>query len=139
MFLKPGGRLAGRVVGSDAKPVDGQVAGTFKVPANWDGNDETIDLKYHFTMPAGMKRVVAVLTWEAAQGFNLNFSTGTGFCPDSGDMKLKTIKSGGEAVLQYSPGSALEQMPWFIHLGAENAADMKGKSLAFKARVALLP
>jgi hypothetical protein len=119
------------------KAVDGQLASTFKVPADWDGNDEVIDLKYHFTMPAGVKRLVAVLQWDASQGFKLDFSSGTGFCPDSGVMKVQTIENDGEALLIFEPGDALEQTGWFVHVGAANASTMKGKSVPFTERVVL--
>jgi hypothetical protein len=119
--------------------VDGLIEKTFKVPITWNGNDELIDLKYHWDMPASMKKVVAVLAWDPAQGFDMDFSTGTGFCPDSGVAKKKAIGASGETVLEYTPTTALPTGQWFAHVGAENAADMKGKSVPFKLRVAYFP
>lgn len=120
------------------KAQDGQFTSTYKVPANWDGNTETTDLKYHWNMPAGVTHLVAVLNWDPSLGFNLNFSSGTGWCPDSGVLKVKVLADVGEALIEYAPGAELQQSQWFVHVGAENAKDKKGQSLPFTARVALL-
>lgn len=132
---------AGKVPGYEETKsvVEDHIQGTFEVPADWDGNEETIDLKYHFTPPAGMKRAIAVLSWESQDDFDVAFSIGTGWCPDSGEMKKEIVKKGGEALLQYSSTTALDKTQWFIHLSAKNAAQMKGKSFPFKAHVAVMP
>ncbi len=119
--------------------VDGSIAGAVKVPADWSGNEELIDKKFHFAVPAGMTRLVGVLAWDAESGFEIEFSTGTGFCPDSGVSKKKVVAKDGEALLELEAPKGLDEAGWFIHVGAKNAADKLGKSVKFAARVAILP
>ena len=127
------------VLDEDPDPQPGFFEATFSVPAAWSGSNEQIDKKYHWTMPAGVSRVIAVLLYDPASGFALDFSTGTGWCPDSGQKLLELAESDGEILLEYAPGAALTEGQWFVHVGATNAADMKGQSVPFKLRVVLLP
>jgi hypothetical protein len=127
------------VLDEDPDQQPGFFEGTFLVPAAWTGNNETIDKKFHWTMPAGISRVIAVLLYDQASGFELNYSTGTGWCPDSGHAMLELSESDGEILLDHAPGAALVEGQWFVHLGATNAADMKGQSVPFRLRVVLLP
>jgi hypothetical protein len=127
------------ILDEDPDQVAGFFEGTFSVPAAWSGNNEQIDRKYHWTMPAGISRVLTVLLYDPASGFELNFSTGTGWCPDSGHAMVELSESDGEILLEHAPGAALAEGQWFIHVGGTNAADVKGQSVPFQARVILLP
>ena len=119
--------------------LDTATYGTFLVPAAWNGNNEQIDKRIHWTMPAGISRVLAVLLFDPASGFELNYSTGTGFCPDSGHAMMELSESDGEILLDWNPGTALATGQWFVHIGGSNAADLKGQSVDYQLRVILLP
>jgi hypothetical protein len=138
LLVVNGGHVAEFV---DIESTNGLFESTFAVPANWSGNPELIDLKYHWDMPADMTHVVAVLRWpHAAAGWNLIFSTGTGFCPDSGVALAEAIENDGEIILDYSEApSLLAEGQWFVHVGADNAADFKGQSTTFSALVVSFP
>jgi hypothetical protein len=123
----------------DLDGLAGLFTGTFSVPASWSGNAEQIDKKYHWTMPAGISRVMAVILFDPTAGFALDYATGTGWCPDQGGSKLNLAESDGEILLDYAPGGTLTEGQWFVHVGATNAADMKGQSVDFQLRVVLLP
>jgi len=132
---------AGQEVVLDEDP-DGQPGfydGSFSVPTSWAGNNEQIDKRLHWTMPAGISRVLAVLLFDPASGFELNYSTGTGFCPDSGHAMMELSESDGEILLDWNPGTALATGQWFVHIGGSNAADLKGQSVDYQLRVILLP
>ncbi|MBI5482001.1 MAG: Ig-like domain-containing protein [Deltaproteobacteria bacterium] len=127
------------ILDEDPDQTAGFFAATFSVPANWGGSNEQIDRKYHWTMPAGIGRVVTVLLFDPTVGFELNYSTGTGWCPDSGQAMVELSENDGEILLEFAPGVALPEGQWFIHVGGSNAADMKGQTAAFRVRVVLLP
>jgi hypothetical protein len=127
------------VLDEDPDQLAGFFEATFSVPSTWAGNNEQIDRKYHWTMPAGISRVIAIMLFDPAVGFELNFSTGTGWCPDSGEALLELSETDGEILLEHAPGTALAEGQWFIHVGGSNAIDMKGQSVPFQARVILLP
>ena len=118
--------------------VDGLFDDELGVPSDWNGNEELIDLKYHFTMPAGMKRVLAVVQWSDPD-WQIDFSTGTGWCPDSGKRLEGAVESDGEITLEHAPGAALATGQWFLHFGIANAKSLKGRSTPFHARLVYLP
>jgi hypothetical protein len=122
---------------TDLPDSGGVIALNFGVPANWNGNNEMIDQKYHWTMPAGMHRVVATLTWTEP-GWMLDYSVGTGWCPDSGIAKADLFEDDGFIILDYTSEAELAGT-WFVHMGAKNAADMKGKSAPYVAQLLLFP
>jgi hypothetical protein len=125
----------------DAELENGLIKDRFEVPADWDGDEEYIDLKYHWSMPEGMTRVVAILQWpDASAGWNLKFDVGRGFCPDHGTKFGGLTGSSGEIVL-VAPQTpkALPEGQWFVHVGAVNADAMMGQSTSFSIRLAYLP
>lgn len=109
----------------------------FVVPANW--TTQEIDIKWHWTMPAGVNRLLAVMLFDATVGFDFNWSAGTGWCPHSGVKQCELTENDGEILLDHAPGAALAEEQWFVHVGSTNAADMKGQTASFKVRVILLP
>jgi hypothetical protein len=113
------------------------VGADFQVPEDW--TTQEIDLKWHWTMPAGMNRVLAVMLFDATVGFDFNYSVGTGWCPHSGIKQAELTENDGEILLDHAPGAALTEGQWFVHVGSTNAADMKGKTASFKVRIVLLP
>jgi len=123
------------VVFDEAPETQGWLEDTFSVPANWSGSE--IDKKYHFTMPEGVTRVMAFLVWDGESGFVFDYSLGTGNCPHSGKVMEDRADDSGEILLYHAPGQAVPQGTWFVHLGALNAADMKGQSAGFSVRVIL--
>jgi hypothetical protein len=137
VFVANAGQEA--ILDEDPDQAPGFFESVFSVPASWSGNNEQIDRKYHWSMPAGISRVVTVLLFDPAAGFELNFSTGTGWCPDSGQAMVEVSENDGEILLEHAPGAALAEGQWFIHVGGTNAADMKGLSVPFQARVLLFP
>ena len=119
----------------------GLIEGEFVVPANWNGNQELIDVKFHWDMPVGATQAVAILEWpDPATGWNLDFSIGTGWCPDSGIKAVGAIENDGEIILTHlHETDGLETGQWFVHIGAQNASSMKGQSTLFTARVVYFP
>ena len=129
---------AGQAVAFDEAPeLVGFLQADFVVPANW--TTQEIDLKWHWTMPAGITRVLAVMIFDASVGFEFNYSVGTGWCPHSGVKQAELTESDGEILVDHAPGAALAEGQWFVHVGSTNAADMKGKTASFRVRVVLLP
>ena len=129
----------GTVVVFDETPAlgDAFLQATFEVPSDW--TTQEIDLKWHWTMPAGMNRVLAVMLFDATVGFEFNWSVGTGWCPHSGVKQADLTESDGEILVDHAPGTALAEGQWFAHVGSTNAADMKGQTAAFRVRVVFLP
>jgi hypothetical protein len=132
------GRLADY---SDVVAEQGLIEGEFLVPADWNGNQELIDIKFHWDMPSGMTQAVAILEWpDPSAGWSLDFSIGTGWCPDSGIKAQGAIEGDGEIVLAHvHDGGELETGQWFVHVGARNASTMKGQGTLFTARVVYFP
>jgi len=129
----------GEVVQFDETPDLGTafVQTDFEVPANWTTQD--IDLKWHWTMPAGITRTLAVMIFDASVGFEFNYSVGTGWCPHSGVKQAELTESDGEILVDHDADAALAEGQWFVHVGSTNAADLKGQTASFKVRVVLLP
>jgi hypothetical protein len=129
----------GEVVQFDETPAlgDAMLQATFEVPANW--TTQEIDLKWHWTMAAGVNRVLAVMLFDPTVGFEFNYSVGTGWCPHSGVKLADLTESDGEILLDHAPGAALAEGQWFVHVGSTNAADMLGQTAAFSVRLVLLP
>ncbi|HEY3354097.1 MAG TPA: Ig-like domain-containing protein [Polyangia bacterium] len=126
---------------TDAPATNGWVEPTFRVPAGWAGNTEQIDKKYHWDMPAGMTHVLAIMRWpDPTAGWNMIFSIGSGFCPDSGTPLAELTENDGEIVLDYTTApDALPTGQWFFHTGAANAADMVGQSTPYSVLVVYFP
>lgn len=78
------------------------------------------DKKHHWTMPANVVMVKAMLKWSDTT-WSFEYSTGTGECPDNGEVKATSTSSSGLIVLEYTaPQTYLEEGQWFVHIRTAN-------------------
>jgi hypothetical protein len=117
--------------------------GTINIPAEWDGNTELIDQKYHWTSPAeGAARVIGVVTFTPAEGqaeWTMGLDMGTGWCPDSGETLDSMIVYGvtAEPVVFDSAdveGGYPASTQIFFHMRPGNPTDHLGESLPFELK-----
>jgi hypothetical protein len=116
--------------------------GTIAIPADYAGNTELIDQKYHWTTDAdGAPRVLAIAVFTPAEGqaeWLLSLSMGTGFCPDDGVTldSMPVYDTGSVPVVFDStvdggyPGAA----QIFFHIGTANPMEHLGESLPFELK-----
>jgi hypothetical protein len=88
----------------------------FFVPTNYSEVD--IDKKAHWTMPAGITRILAALQWDRPE-WQLDLAVGTGYCPHSGEVLGDRVADvGGQLTVDLTPeGTAFGEEMHFIHLG----------------------
>ncbi len=91
-----------------------------------------VEVKDHYTMPAGMHRIVVVINWDKT-GWNLELSIGTGECPTSGVALAKQTGTTGPITIEYASedGEALTEGMWFVHAKANDVANHRGQSITF--------
>ena len=84
------------------------------------------DKKHHWNMTAGAVKLKAILTWDDTQWY-LEFSVGTGECPDKGETKALGSSNSGRITLEYMDpeGQYLEEGQWFAHIKVMNPEDHK--------------
>ena len=122
--------------GSEATFTDGTGA-DIAVPKDSPYVDQ--HLKHHWTMGAGITRVIGVLYWDD-QALELELAIGMGTCPHSGtkaaDVKGKT----GAIGVEYGTGQALTEGKWFAHVDLVNKTDdaVKGKTVPYTVKAYLL-
>ena len=97
-------------------------------------------MRYHWDMPAGVKTVLAVLTWPEP-GFELELALGKGTCPHHGTKLADRTSSTSPLALRFeAPPSAQigagEQ--WFAHVRLVNPQQVSGKKTTFSVRAFLL-
>lgn len=97
-------------------------------------------LRYHFDLGEGVKRVLAVLTWEGGEGFDLELALGQGTCPHHGTARAtRTGRSSPVTVLHAAPeGQTLAAGQWFAHVDLKNASEVAGKEAPFSVKAFLL-
>jgi hypothetical protein len=97
-------------------------------------------LRYHFDLQDGVKRVLAVLTWEGGEGFDMELALGQGTCPHHGTARAtRTGRSSPVSVLHAAPeGQTLAAGQWFAHVDLKNAAEVAGKEAPFSVKAFLL-
>lgn len=120
-----------------------------------DGNSGSINvpsmpyvnqhLRFHWTMPGGMKRVVVVLEWTDS-AFKLELATGVGTCPDHGETAGKKVSSTSPLAVVYpdlgsTPSAALATATWFGHVDLVNNTDtsLVGKKAPFTLKAYVMP
>lgn len=94
----------------------------FFVPENYASVE--IDKKVHWTMPAGITRILGALQWDRPE-WTLEVAVGTGWCPDSGDViGDRAEHTGGQVTVDLTPADMItpaetfpEGLQHFIHLG----------------------
>ncbi len=92
----------------------------------------TTDVKDHYTMPPGMRKVTVNISWDKA-GWDLNLAIGTGDCPDSGVAKASQNNvDAGPVVLEFkADGDALDEGRWFVHAACNDPGSHRGSSVTF--------
>ena len=108
-----------------------------------DGNSATVivptsgyveqHLRYHWDMPAGVTKVLAVLSWDKP-GFKLELAIGMGNCPDSGTVASRKESETSPVLVTYpeSGAAALATGLWFGHVQLMNSTKVLGKQTPFK-------
>ena len=90
-------------------------------------------LRYHWTMPAGVTKLLAVLSWDKP-GFKLELAVGLGNCPDSGTVATRKESETSPVLITYpeSGTAALKQGMWFGHVQLMNSTKVLGLKTPFK-------
>lgn len=93
-----------------------------------EGNTGTIriihgadnDKRHHWDMPENVVMVVATLKWDA-EDWELEYSIGTGECPENGEALASDSSTDGYITVQYNSESGfLETTQWFAHVRTLN-------------------
>jgi len=147
-YLGPPGKATGKTPGSGTNQTqstnstcsenlttDGGGHMTMSIPLVGTSFVST-DVKDHYTMPAGIKKVTVNISWDNT-GWDLNLAIGTGDCPDNGTVK--NYKNN----VQYAPvtldfkatGDALEEGQWFVHAACNDPNSHRGESVTFSYTV----
>ena len=95
------------------------------------------DQKHHWDMPSNITTVVATLTWQDTS-WELEFSIGTGDCPDNGVAKASTSGSGGSLTIEYGE-EQLEEGQWFAHVRCPSPESKRGQSCEYQLEITLSP
>jgi len=95
------------------------------------------DVKDHYTMPAGKKKVAVNISWDRT-GWDLNLAIGTGDCPDNGVVlaSQSNVQSGPVTLEFKATGEALEEGQWFVHAACNDPSSHRGESVTFSYTVA---
>jgi hypothetical protein len=90
-------------------------------------------LRYHWDMPIGVTKILAVLSWDKP-GFKLELALGMGVCPDSGTVAIRKESETSALLVTYpeSGTAALKQGQWFAHVQLMNSSKVLGKKTPFK-------
>lgn len=136
----PGGdllpdELEGDLVAQSVQLDEGNT-GTISIPLVGTIVTET-DVKHHWTMPNGVVMVEATLTWSS--GWELEFSTGTGGCPNSGEKLASATSSSGSITITYEAdeGDTLITGQWFVHISVPDVNSHRGESMDYTMEVTL--
>ena len=114
---------------------------TMQIPPDYDGSQET-HIKHHFTPTADYARALCVALWENPVGgapWNLKAEMGAGTCPHRGrTFEGHGLSDTGAVELDVTPtGGIARDTRHFCHVGAENAAEHAGESLALAFKIFL--
>jgi hypothetical protein len=120
---------------SDQLETDGNGRMTMTIPLVGTAFVET-DVKDHYTMPAGIKKVIVNISWDKS-GWDLNLAIGTGDCPDNGVAKASQNNvNAGPVVLEFkADGEALEEGQWFVHAACNDLNSHRGETVTFSYTV----
>lgn len=78
------------------------------------------DKKHHWDMPGDVTRVVATLSWDE-EDWDLEYSVGTGECPENGEAMTSDTSSKGYIIIQYDSAEGfLQEEQWFAHVRTMN-------------------
>lgn len=97
------------------------------------------DTKDHWDMPEGMVAVVATLSWESS-GWDIEFSIGTGECPDSGMIYDMDSASAGPVTVVYvinEDEDVLATGQWFFHIRYDNVDQHRGDAFSYDVDIGL--
>jgi hypothetical protein len=98
-------------------------------------------LKYHWTMPADVKEVVGLLSWDS-NDFTLELKVGVGECPDTGTTAAGAQSATSPCLVEYIPtkGTVPSGSMWFGHVQLMNPTEAKiqGKETSFEIKAYLL-
>jgi hypothetical protein len=96
-------------------------------------------LKHHWTMPGGVKKVIALLHWDVP-GFKLELQIGVGECPDNGTTAAKAESEISPTVVEWGPASGTipANAMWFAHVQLMNSAKVLGKETPFSLKAFLI-
>jgi len=116
---------------SNQLATDGGGRMTMSIPLVGTAFVET-DVKDHYTMPAGIKKVAVNISWDRT-GWDLNLAIGTGDCPDNGVVKASQANvNAGPVVLEFkADNDALEGGQWFVHAACNDPGSHRGSSVTF--------
>jgi hypothetical protein len=113
-------------------------SGTVSVPANFDGTAE-VDQKHHWTNPAGITKILGVLSWspDAANPWELGLVVGRGECPHSGKALCNEVlsRTAPLSVEALPTGADAVTGLHFVHVRPNDAMDHKGKQQAYQVKV----
>jgi hypothetical protein len=120
---------------TDQLTTDGNNKMTMSIPLVGTAFVST-DVKDHYTMPAGKKKVIVNISWDKA-GWDLNLAIGTGDCPDNGVVKASQNNvNAGTVVLEFkADGESLEACQWFVHAACNDPNSHRGESVTFSYTV----
>ncbi len=94
-------------------------------------------LRYHWDMPAGVKRVLGILSFTGA-GFELELALGTGTCPHHGTAVAKQVGSTSPITLVHEAAATLEPAQWFAHVRLLNPEKVPGRQARFAVRAFMI-
>lgn len=120
--------------GETATFIGGSDAATMEIDASGVGD---FHIKWHWMMPEGIKRVIAVAFWDNP-AFEMDLALGMGTCPHSGTEAARTDSATSPVLNDYDPGNQLSVDQWFAHVGATNESDLAGESTDMTIKVFLL-
>lgn len=120
---------------SESLATDGGGSTTMSIPLVGTAFVST-DVKDHYTMPAGIKKVTVNISWDKA-GWDLNLAIGTGDCPDNGVVKASrdNVASGPVVIEFKASGEALDEGQWFVHAACNDPNSHRGESVTFSYTV----
>jgi hypothetical protein len=98
-------------------------------------------LKFHWTMPSGVKEVVGLLSW-GNNDFTLELKVGVGECPDAGTTAAGLECATPPCLVEYIPakGTVPAGNMWFGHVQLKNPTSTKvlGNETPFEIKAYLL-
>jgi hypothetical protein len=102
------------------------------IPIDFDPATMELDVKQHWTNPAGIVRIIGVLEWEQLTGttpWNVELSVGSGECPDSGVTIGKGVtKTTSPILVDVRPTKPVTGMH-FVHLKPVDGTSHKGEKI----------
>ncbi len=92
-------------------------------------------MRHHFDMTDGVKRVVAVLSWDNP-GFDLELSLGRGTCPHHGKQVAAVRSTTSPIVVNYTvpAGEDAPKGQWFAHIRLMNPNKVLGKQMSYATK-----